>query len=124
MTITSEEGEKYIPFADPRPGNKDTSIYPYPIQRWSPRSDGDPFEFTLENVRALMGTRLHDFHVWKVYVAAQGNYDLLSRVFNESFSRGGIKTPRVPCGRAAVTLTPAGYQYITVGNIILSGEIG
>ncbi|KAI4222331.1 MAG: hypothetical protein L6R40_008591 [Gallowayella cf. fulva] len=124
VTTLAEEGKKYAPFTDPKPGNKDTSMYPYPIQKWCPRADEDPFVFSVDNVRALIGTRLQDFQVWKVYVAAQGNYDLLSKIFNESFSRGGIKSARIPCGRAAVTLTPAGYQYITIGNIILSGDTG
>ncbi|KAL8783602.1 MAG: hypothetical protein Q9213_004531 [Squamulea squamosa] len=53
----------------------------------------------------LAGTRQQDYHLAKLFIAAQGDLEKLRDIYNEAFIRDDIKRGRVPCGRATVVLT-------------------
>ncbi|KAL8953825.1 MAG: hypothetical protein Q9222_000334 [Ikaeria aurantiellina] len=74
----------------------------------------------------FIGCRLRDYHVSKVFCAVGGGdpFPLLASLFNETFTRVGIKLDRPGCGQPAVVKTPTGqWKFGTLGNIVPHGDV-
>lgn len=75
-----------------------TSKIRYPVLGWFPLGSeaGD-----IEISRGYSGSRLQDKYVLRAYLWFGGDFELLSTLFNESFSKKGIKQNRVLCETVA-----------------------
>ncbi|KAI4088573.1 MAG: hypothetical protein LQ339_008694 [Xanthoria mediterranea] len=114
-----QEGMK-LERAKPGQAQQRSSYFQYPIYNWFPESDDDPMFLNPH----LSGVRLQDFHVVKLIVAAKEDYTVLAAIHNESFTKDGLRSGRVPFGRGAVVLTQLGWQWVVVGNTIMWGNYG
>ncbi|KAL8920969.1 MAG: hypothetical protein Q9208_005995 [Pyrenodesmia sp. 3 TL-2023] len=121
----------YIPDSTTRPklevrrqaANVGQEKFHYPILYWFP--GGSEAEGT-EIDPGYAGSRLQDWHVLRAYLWYGGNFELLSTMFNESFSKQGIKQNRVPCGRAATVWDEQEkeFKFVSIGNMMLCGDLG
>ncbi|KAL8721912.1 MAG: hypothetical protein Q9225_001508 [Loekoesia sp. 1 TL-2023] len=108
-------------FRPSRPANYSPKRFQYPIFNEFPAKDTEPMQLN----PLLAGVRLQDYHVWKFFVAAKGDFAILSKIHNESFTKDGIRQNRVPIGRPAVVQTKTGqWMYVTIGNVMLVGDVG
>lgn len=61
-------------------------------------------EFPLMLDPNLADLRLQDFYVWKLFVAAKGDFATLARIHKESFVKDGIRKNRVPVASGCSTV--------------------
>lgn len=108
-------------FRPSKPANYPPESFHYPIFNEFPAKDTESMRLD----PLLAGVRLQDYHVWKLFVAAKGDFATLSKIHNDSFARDGVRKNRVPVGRPAVVQSKSGqWMYIAIGNVMLFGDVG
>ncbi|KAL9022884.1 MAG: hypothetical protein Q9196_007491 [Gyalolechia fulgens] len=101
--------------------NRGQAVFKYPLLNTFPADDNDGMALDPK----LSGARLQDFHVWKFFVAAKGDFRLLPQIHNEAFSKEGIKLSRPQANRGLSTNSKAKKESRTISLLTaLSTHIG